>query len=37
MALIIEDGSIVDNANSYVTLQEARTFLAQFGEKLQST
>ena len=24
MALIIEDGSIVENANSYVTLTEAR-------------
>jgi hypothetical protein len=34
MALIIEDGTIVANANSYITLADARTFLVLFGQTL---
>lgn len=34
MALIVEDGSIVDNANSYVTLAEFRTYAATRGVTL---
>lgn len=34
MSIIVEDGSIVDNANSYVSLADARTLLANFGQDL---
>jgi hypothetical protein len=34
MALIIEDGTVVSNANSYVTLAEARTYAAARGVNL---
>lgn len=29
MALIVEDGSIVENANSYVSVEEARTYASE--------
>ena len=34
MALIVEDGSIVAGANSYISLADARAFLSQFGQVL---
>ena len=34
MALIIEDGTIVENANSFVTVQEARDYAAARGTTL---
>lgn len=36
MALIIEDGSIVTNANSYITLAEARSFALDRGVTLST-
>jgi hypothetical protein len=36
MALIIEDGSLVANANSYVTVEEARTYAAARGVTLSA-
>ena len=36
MALIIEDGSIVPNANSYISLADARTFLQSMGYDLDA-
>lgn len=34
MALIVEDGSIVTGANSYIDLTDARAFLASIGQDL---
>jgi hypothetical protein len=34
MAIIVEDGTIVAGANSYITVADARTFLTQFGQDL---
>ena len=31
MALIVEDGSIVPGADSYINLVDARTFAAKYG------
>lgn len=36
MALIVEDGSIVANANSYISLADARTYLATLGYSLSA-
>ena len=36
MTLIIEDGSIVPNANSYTSLEDARAYLSSMGYELNA-